>query len=69
MVLKAWVNKGDNMKQIEQQWFKKALRLATRGPKGSKGIWVYLENDKKPTLIHQNYSLSRGLGKRGHHGS
>ncbi|KKN92481.1 hypothetical protein LCGC14_0209720 [marine sediment metagenome] len=49
------------MKQIEAMWFKKALRLATRGPKGSKGIWLYLENDKSPTLVHPNYSLSRGL--------
>ncbi len=51
------------MRQIEQQWFRKALRLNNRGPKGQKGIKVYLQNDKKPTLIYQHYTLSRDLFK------
>jgi hypothetical protein len=58
-----------DMTQIEKLWFKKVLRLNNCGPRGRKGILVYLENDKKPTLVHQNYPLSRGLGKRGHQGS
>lgn len=48
-------------KQIERMWFQKALRLNNRGPRGRKGILVYLQNDKKPTLVYQHYTLSRGL--------
>jgi hypothetical protein len=42
-------------KQMEALSFRKALRL------GRRAIKVYLENDKLPTRVWSNYSLSKGI--------
>jgi hypothetical protein len=47
--------KGGNMKKLEERSFRKALRL------GRRRIKVYLENDRKPTRVWSNYTLSRGV--------
>jgi hypothetical protein len=42
-------------KQMEAIGFKAALRL------GRRKIRVFLENDKKPSMVWSNYHLSRGI--------
>ena len=42
-------------KRLETMGFRKALRL------GRRKIRVFLENDKKPTRVWSNYSMSRDL--------
>ena len=43
------------MKKLETQSFRPALRL------GRREIRVYLQNDKTPTGVWSNYSLSRDI--------
>jgi hypothetical protein len=43
------------MKKLENQSFRKALRL------GRRPIKVYLEGSKHPTRVWSNYALSRGV--------
>ena len=42
-------------KRLETMGFRKVLRL------GRRKIRVFLENDKRPTMVWSDYSSSRGL--------
>ncbi len=44
-------------KQIERIGFRDTLRL------GRRPISVYLENDKRPTEVWSNYSMSRDIAR------